>query len=168
MYQQLSIIFIGRYHIYFISLLCGLPGNGSNHVVCFISIEFYNRNIKTVNNSFDIRNRIQQIFWRLLPVGLIFCIISMPLSWGVCIKTNGKMRGFFFVDQIKQSIGKSKLCIGISSFGCDAGASDQCIICTVDKGKRIKQKKFLLHLAKIVKRLGYEYPLSPPNPLKGE
>jgi len=67
------------------------------------------------------------------------------------IKTNRQVGGLLFVDQIKQSIRKPKLCIGIPPLRGNSRIPDQGIVSPVDQSKRIQQKEFFCHGTKVNK-----------------
>ena len=54
------------------------------------------------------RNAFSQIFRHAFPMGLVRFKFNMPFGWRCSIETNANMRWFFFIQYIKQCIGKPK------------------------------------------------------------
>ncbi len=53
-FYQLAIIFVRRNHIYLVTLCGGLPGNGADNIVRFVTVHFQHGNIEPFDDAFDI------------------------------------------------------------------------------------------------------------------
>jgi hypothetical protein len=65
------------------------------------------------------------------------------------IKTNRHVRWLLVIDEFNKRIGKTKLGIGIFTFGCNPWVTDKRIIGAKNKRHGVKQKKFFRHIAVI-------------------
>ena len=94
---HLPVIFIRCHHVYSIAQVCCLKCQRPYYIISLISIKFQAWQVKTFYDSLYIRHRCDQVFWRLLPVGLVIRKIRMPLRRRCRIKYYRKVCRFFLV-----------------------------------------------------------------------
>ena len=75
---QLTIVFIRRHHVHIESLFFGLLGNGTYHIVGFVTGYFQYGYIVRLNNLLDNRNGCPDYFGRFFPLGLVLfeCFVT--------------------------------------------------------------------------------------------
>ena len=113
------------------------PSKGANYVICFIPFYTDYRNVEGFHQTFNVRDCQYQVFGCILTVSFIFCKIYVAFCRAFHIKADGKMRWFLTRHQVYQSVGKSKLCIGVFTLTRNAGTTDEGIISTENQREGI-------------------------------
>ncbi len=138
--DQLTIVFVGRYHIYFVPFFLGFFREGPDYIIGLVSIQCDHRYVQPFHDAFDIRYGRKNVFRCFLPVGLVVGEIGMPFRWRVCIETYGHVCGILVLDQLQDRIGKTKLGVGVASLAGDTRIAYECIVSTKNKGEGIEQE----------------------------
>jgi hypothetical protein len=76
----------------------------------------------------------------------------MPFGGGMGIKGHRNMGGIFFIDEVDERIGKTKLSVCVPPSAGKPGTADKGVIGTVDQRHGIQKKNLFTHCAKVNNR----------------
>ena len=104
---QLAVVFVRCHHIYFETFFFGLLGNRADNIVGLIARNFQYRDIVGFYDVFDERDRLADIFRRLLPLRLVLFVGFVAESRTFRVEAYRNMGRVFTFQDIFQAVDKS-------------------------------------------------------------
>ena len=97
----MSEILIGSHHVGDKPVFFGLFREGADHIIGFVSVDKQCGDVESFNQFMDVRQRFDDIFGRLLAVGLVGLKTHLPHGGGHGVEGHPDVCGLFPLQQIK-------------------------------------------------------------------
>ena len=125
---QLAVVFVRCHHINFETFFFGLLGNRADDIVGFIARNFQYRDIVGFYDIFDERDRLTDIFRRLLPLRLVLFVGFVAESRTFRVEAYRNMGRVFTFQDIFQTVDKTEDGRSVHAFGVDTRVLDKSVV----------------------------------------
>ena len=139
--DELAEILVGSHHICGEPLLFGATGEGADHIVSLIALDFHHRYAVSSDDILDIGDSLPDVFGSLIALG--FILLELPLAEGRTgrVEADSQMGGVLSLQQVFEGIYKTEYGRGVKAVLGDARHTYQGVICSEYQGVSIKKEE---------------------------